>query len=230
MKPRKKQASHRQHESKKEGGSEEDRAFDLLLKVYSDFCMEAEKCYHAEAYLAGCIMLGAALEAILLCLLDAFRENLAQWQNSSPETHAAKGLGKILDTVWEHGWMPSDTHTVELWGGRFVSFEECATQLRHIRNLIHPGAHLRRGRCEWPDRQTFVDCYNTIVRAHKHVGTAIDDDLDQMAAMLIAIQKSAGKRFGMTFPKLPRSILRRVQQSSDKKEAKDQAGPFLFPL
>ena len=43
-----------------------------ILRIALLYRMEAKKCYSTKAYLAGCIMMGAALEALLLASLNSY--------------------------------------------------------------------------------------------------------------------------------------------------------------
>lgn len=53
---------------------EEEREF---WRLYRFYWREAERCEEAKAYLAGCVMLGSALEALLILMVDVYDEQAA---------------------------------------------------------------------------------------------------------------------------------------------------------
>jgi hypothetical protein len=50
--------------------------FKKLLRLCRLYRREAEKCMEARSYLAGCIMIGAALEADLILMCDCYSDEI----------------------------------------------------------------------------------------------------------------------------------------------------------
>jgi hypothetical protein len=172
-------------------------------------------------------MLGSSLEALTLAWLWAFKDYLGDWGEDPPQKQAKRGLMRLIKTITEHGWLPAAERKVEIWGGKFVSFSECLEMLRRCRNLVHPGLHGMDGPCRWPDRGVFADCHATVMRARKHLGTALSDELDSLASQIVAFRRMGEKRFGLSKEPIPEYVLCRVQGSTKRKNRRAQ-GPMLF--
>jgi hypothetical protein len=78
---------------------EEAKEFYRLSRLY---WREARRCEKAKAYLAGCVMLGSALESLLITMVDAFSEEA----EASGQAPMKKGQPKPL-----LGWTLSDLLT-----------------------------------------------------------------------------------------------------------------------
>lgn len=83
-----------------------------LFNIERRYCCEARKCQQAGAYLAGCVMVGAALEANLMAMVTFHPDEVAAWyMKRYPKKKKVKGLldwnlGELLDVANELGWLP----------------------------------------------------------------------------------------------------------------------------
>jgi hypothetical protein len=96
--------------------------------------LEAQRCQHAEAFLAAVILMGSILEALLLArALTA--PSTAYQARSAPKDKAGKPyplqewkLAALIDAAVELGWLKMDR-------GKF------SHALRESRNVVHPWQH-----------------------------------------------------------------------------------------
>lgn len=124
-------------------GSLSDEKFRLLSKIAVRYEREAEKCASVRAYYAACIMIGAALEAILLQMCDVFEDEVAQAVSRLARKPTGSiehlGLNDLIKIAVAVGWLPPSRGPNLGEPG----IGELAHILRRLRNLAHPGRHLR---------------------------------------------------------------------------------------
>jgi len=110
------------------------------LPIYVD---EANKCYEAKAYFAGCVMLGSALESILLVMVSQYPEEintLKKFPKRSGKVFAPVEwtLSDLLNVAAELNWLPRKFKKTEE-----REKDDDARIIQEIRNLVHPGKYLR---------------------------------------------------------------------------------------
>ena len=93
---------------------------DFLLKLMSVYKNEADKCGKVRAYLAGCIILGTAIEAGLLAMADCYPDEVKTFtiyqhkKDSQKKEWRKRELLYLLDLydlskiAIELGWIPSN--------------------------------------------------------------------------------------------------------------------------
>ena len=124
-------------------GSLSDVEFRLLTKIAVRYEREAKKCASVRAYYAACIMIGGALEAILLQMCDLFEDDVAQAVSNLPRKPTGSidrwGLNDLIRIAVAVGWLPPrrGQHLAEPGVGKLAHL------LRRLRNLSHPRQHLR---------------------------------------------------------------------------------------
>lgn len=124
-------------------GSLTDEKFNLVNKIMVRYEREAEKCASVRAYYAACVMIGAAFEAMLLQMCDLYEDEVAE---AVPRlSRKPKGsiehwsLDDPIGIAVAAGWLPTQQ-------GRDLAesgIGELAHLIRRLRNLSHPGVHLR---------------------------------------------------------------------------------------
>ena len=101
---------------------------------------EARRCAGAGAYLAASVMIGAALEAVLLATLLEFGADELRAAGYWPTTKKGAparggpeswGLRELIEAAWLAGWLDIYEH-FELDG------ENDAQVIRALRNYVHP--------------------------------------------------------------------------------------------
>jgi hypothetical protein len=118
-----------------------------LAKAYHD---EAGRCLRGKAYLAACVMQGAALESLLqaMCFLypDAVKKTVVyqKRQKRGFQRKRNKALDfkyvELINIASELGWFPPKK--VVVWGKR-TNVAGFVQELRGLRNYVHPGVWSR---------------------------------------------------------------------------------------
>ena len=140
-------------------------------KLVTRYHTEAQICAEAGAYLAACVMLGAAIEGALVSMAEA-EELRPDVERASSAVRDKKGVlvppdewsfGQLLALARELEWLPANLLPDEdidldeaLERGDVGDFVE---YVREVRNLVHPGKYAR----EYPDVSIgddhYADCY-----------------------------------------------------------------------
>lgn len=124
-------------------GSLSDEKLRLLSKIAVRYEREAEKCASVRVYYAACIMIGGALEAILLQMCDRFEHEVAEAIRTLPRkpkgTIEHWGLDDLIRIAVAAGWLPPrrGPDLAEPGVGELIDLP------RRLRNLSHPAVHLR---------------------------------------------------------------------------------------
>lgn len=117
---------------------------DRLTHLAMFYHKEAQRCSRGRAYLAACVMQGAALEGTLQCLCSLYPSEVrktAVFQRKKFKHKRNKALDfkyyELIKIADELGWFPPRRFLV--WGKR-TSVAGWAHELRKLRNYVHPGA------------------------------------------------------------------------------------------
>ncbi|HTV07077.1 MAG TPA: hypothetical protein VME86_17035 [Acidobacteriaceae bacterium] len=115
---------------------------DRLTRLALFYHREAKKCAKGRAYLAACVMQGAALEASLHAMCFLYPEKVkvtGVYQKKKFRRKRSKALDfkfhELIDIADELSWFPSKKIT---WGRR-TTLAGFAHELRKLRNYVHPG-------------------------------------------------------------------------------------------
>lgn len=121
--------------------------FNDLQKYLGVLWREIERCEEARAYLAGCIIAAAFLEALLLSVTDLFPEetekaikSLCKKKMLHKKEIVKYGLKELLLISFEAGWIPYKG-TEEPEKGELGDW--LLNYVRELRNWIHPGKKIR---------------------------------------------------------------------------------------
>lgn len=113
-----------------------------LSKLAIFYDREATKCVQGRAYLAACVMRGAALEASLHAMCFLYPERVKKttvYQRKRFRTKRNKALEfkfyELINIADELAWFPPKRIT---WGKR-ATLAGFAHELRKLRNYVHPG-------------------------------------------------------------------------------------------
>ena len=113
-----------------------------LSKLALFYHREAKKCVNGRAYLAACVMQGAALEASLhgMCFLYPNQiKKTAVYKRKKFRRKRNKALDfkyyELIDIADELSWFPAKLIT---WGKR-TTLAGFVHELRKLRNYVHPG-------------------------------------------------------------------------------------------
>jgi len=120
-----------------------------LNRLQRFYWSEAKRSEAANAHLAGCVMLGSAVECLLLLFTDIYLDEALK-TGETPRNRNGKmkhlldwTLADLLRVARAANWFP------ETIDGKKAAIRDSSGTLKRIRNLVHPAAYLRdhpRGR------------------------------------------------------------------------------------
>ena len=120
--------------------------FSELMRLCRLYHREARRCKEAKSYVAGCIMIGALLEANLIgmCHLypDEIPESLLPKKKKEPKPLLEWTLAELLRIARDCGWLPAGLPLGDKWNRRKAKIGDYAIVLKEYRNLVHPGAYM----------------------------------------------------------------------------------------
>jgi hypothetical protein len=128
---------------------------EFLLSIIEGYQKEAEKCRGADAYLAGCVMLGAALEASLLAMAKCYADEVKQTKTYSSKKEPNLDNWNLIDhlkVARELNWIPPKLPLDKIARESGIDPEDAlkngdlgyfADVVREIRDMLHPGMYLR---------------------------------------------------------------------------------------
>ncbi len=123
--------------------------FNELLRITRMYLKQAEKCEKGKSYLAGCVMVGAALEGLLVSAISMFPEEV---KKSSKLPRDKKGQVKhVLDWKFSQmlmiaediGWLPRNLPPDDVFEDENANIGDYAERVRIIRNLAHPPRYIK---------------------------------------------------------------------------------------
>ncbi len=125
-----------------------EREFNEVLRLSRVYRREALRCRKSNAHLASCVMLGAALEALLMAMTSLY------WREARQSVHAPRhrgrvrplaewDLGRLVQVSRELSWLPAELAPGADWEPRRARIGDYAEALHQTRNLVHAGYYLR---------------------------------------------------------------------------------------
>lgn len=118
-----------------------------LYRLYKFYWREAERCRTAKAHLAGCVMLGSALETLLMLIVNVYPEEAetaggVPTSGGKPKPLLKWNLQELLAVAKRAGWLPSHFRIgQDEWVTRNAKVGDYAEVTRVIRNLAHPARY-----------------------------------------------------------------------------------------
>lgn len=156
---------------------EKQKEIQYLAFLYKE---EAKKCYQNEAYLSGCILIGAALEALLLSTITTFPE-LARGAQCIPKSKGKIkkldkwSLGELIAVAKEVNWLPSELRLSNKW--KIISIEEgnYFEVIQKTRNLVHPTQYVKRiGSKKRITKKHLLACFEIVNDASKYLSQSLE--------------------------------------------------------
>jgi len=119
-----------------------------LWRLNRFYWKEAKRCEEAKAYLAGCVMLGSALENILMLMIslyhdDADRTGKVPHAKGKPKPLLKWDLVELLRVAKAAGWLPAGLKLGDPWDSRKARVGDYAEAAREMRNLAHPARYVQ---------------------------------------------------------------------------------------
>ena len=125
----------------------DDHAEREFYRLYKYYWREAQRCQEAKAWLAGCVMLGSALETLLMLIINVYPEE-AEAAGGMPNFRGKTkpllkwNLTELLAVAKRAGWLPSNLRVEEdEWDTKSAKVGDFAEVARMIRNLAHPARY-----------------------------------------------------------------------------------------
>ena len=125
-----------------------DKQFDDLLRITNVYRLQAFRCRKSKAYLAGCIMFGAALETALLTTTSLYSDEatkskkLPTKKNGEPKPLLRWTLFELLAVAKDLEWLPATLSLDEEFDAQKARIGDYAEIVRQVRNLVHPAEYL----------------------------------------------------------------------------------------
>ena len=144
------------------------RQYNALMPIIHRFHQEATRAANARAYHAACVMLGGALEGILLAMATIRSDDVETYlatllpADQPPKRAQDWALGHLLQLATALRWFPArrNKHARR-------RLADWAHLIQELRNLAHPGKHIRDyptvrvQKAHWTDAQAVFDLANS---------------------------------------------------------------------
>jgi hypothetical protein len=149
-----------------------------LWRLVDLYRAEAERCREIGAYLAGCVMLGSALEAGLLlmaeCQVDNVRASarVPKTNRGAPKPPQKWTLGELLDVGKDMTWLPAAPGQVG----------DYAWAVQKTRNLVHAGTYVSEHAGVDIGEEDYESTYTVVQAAFDWLDSRICDELSRPEA------------------------------------------------
>jgi hypothetical protein len=140
-----------------------------ILRLSRTYYQQAEKCHDNGAFLAGCVMIGAALEATLLAFANCF-----------PEDVLVSSL-ELLAVAKDRNWLPSGLSLDDEWDAAKAKIGDYAEVVRRVRNLVHPARYAKEMPRKRITKQYLESSFNIMHIATQHLENKILKSLHSLA-------------------------------------------------
>lgn len=154
------------------------RKFNRLLELARRFNAESQRCARVRAYYAACILQGAALEGMLMAMVECHPEDVKQYLATLPSRDRPKGqltkwtLNELVKIAIGLNWIPARRGKYRVHGiGDWLNY------VRDARNLVHLGRHLR----DYPNLRIrskhFLACSKIVSAAISHLSQIVESEI-----------------------------------------------------
>jgi hypothetical protein len=156
--------------------------FQELMRLCRLYRREADRSMDAKAYLAGCVMIGAALEAGLLATCDCYSDEIPEelipkQKNGKPKHLLDWTFFQLLRLARECGWLPAHLNLHEDWDEKRADIGDYAVVLKDMRNLVHPSCHI----ADFPEsrvtKRRMEMCFEILEVASTHLQAKLHQSL-----------------------------------------------------
>jgi hypothetical protein len=125
-----------------------EKDFNELLRLSRSYYRESVRCEDSKAYVAGCTVAGASLEAILMVMVHIYGDEVEAARLVPIMKEKSKPLLKwtfaeLLRAARGMNWLPAGLQIDAEWNARRAKIGDYTEVLRKIRNLIHPARYLQ---------------------------------------------------------------------------------------
>jgi hypothetical protein len=118
-----------------------------LYRLSRFYWKEALRCEKAKVFLAGSVMLGSALETLLLLMVNVYAEEAERTGCVPMRKGVAQPLmqwtlADLLKVAKAANWLPSGLNLKDGWDSRKAKVGDYAEVVRMVRNLVHPARYV----------------------------------------------------------------------------------------
>src|SRR5580704_5684325 len=162
------------------------------------------RCAAADAYLPACIMLGSALETLLLVFAGRFSEEALSTEAAKKyklhEKHVLKwNFNELLDVAYNAGWLPAAAATNDPEELKKIDLASFGHVVRRVRNLVHAAKYLKemKGKDVTPAflRSCFQDIPRCLRLSSKGPCWSEEEELERSSSMPALTPSSQRPRF-----------------------------------
>jgi hypothetical protein len=148
--------------------------FKKLLRLCRLYRREAEKCMEARSYLAGCVMVGAALEADLILMCDCYSDEIPvglipKGRNGKCKHLSDWSLFQLLRVARECNWLPSGLTLGDRWNQKKAEVGDYAVVVKETRNLVHAGRYIKDFPKSRLTKRRMEMCFEILEAASDHL-------------------------------------------------------------
>lgn len=158
-----------------------DKQFNELLRLARRYDREARRAGEGKAYLAGCVMAGAALEAILLTMVHLYGNELdpsaIAKSKGKPKQLLHWSLAELIRSARVANWLPADLKLDGKWSGGRARIGDYAEALRQTRNLVHPSRYVQDHSPSLVTKRYLTSSLETLEAAVSHLQAKVHDSL-----------------------------------------------------
>lgn len=178
-----------------------DTQFINLIYARNLYYEEAKKCRDAKSYLAGCVMIGAALETDLILMCHCYSNEISKKvPNLIPQARGKyKSLLKwsfveLLNVVRGCGWLPAGLNSEkDAWDEVKADIGDYAIILKNIRNLVHPSRYITDlGRLKM-DNNYLETCLETLEVANDYFYGKLETSLKRTLSQIKKVRSPTKK-------------------------------------
>ncbi len=111
-----------------------------LVELVGDLKAEAERCAQSHAYFAATVFLTSAIEAVLVATVTSFEDVIRKaraWPIKERRHPMTWKLETLLEVAFKMEWLPKNIPGID------TSLGGLLTDLKRLRNSIHPGRYIQ---------------------------------------------------------------------------------------
>lgn len=170
----------------------QENQFQEVLRLCGFYRKEAERCMETKSYLAGCVMIGAALEADLIAMCHCYSDEIPtelvpRKKNGKPKPLIEWSFSQLLRVARKCGWLPSGLSLDEEWDHKKAHVGDYAVVVKEIRNLVHPSCYVKDFQRQRLTKRRMEFCFEILEVTSDHLQAKVH------ASLKVAMEKDKQK-------------------------------------
>lgn len=148
--------------------------FEGLMRLCRLYRREAQKSANGKAYLAACVMLGAALEADLLAICNCYSDEIPEKlipkkKNGKPKHLLDWSFFQLLRVARHCKWLKSGLELETDWDRKKARIGDYAIVLKDFRNLVHASCKITDFSKSRVTKQRMEMCFDILDISKSHL-------------------------------------------------------------